>query len=433
MSDSTITWNGVSSDTLGLKIEKYPALNRPARKYTAADIPGQNGTAYILQDAWSETVQAYAISVKEPISSFKAIAEWLHSANGYAKLTDSYDPDIYRMAVVVDPFDVENSLNKAGRAMIQFRCRPERYIVQNDVTISPQSGTVSNSSIHTAYPLIKIVGQGYPSMLRTTSRSDRTPSLSSSSKITYLTSVNGWYNYIGMNVESNRPVVNNDSTKISSYSFATGSVTLTNTTAGYGIGMNIKVQPNTDYNVSFLCSGSGITGYFSVVLTDKNGNISSAFRKTFSSGSTRQSLAFTTESDTYWAVLVFARGSSAGSITYSNIQMNLGSTAMSYAAYTADTSSVFSVSNTLGTVYVHLSELYDYMYLDCETLNAYREPGENLSPNVSFTDADGNPTAAVPTLAPSPGAGSLATTFYLRNTDRNWISSLVVTPRTWTL
>ena len=433
MSDSTITWNGVSSDTLGLKIEKYPALNRPARKYTAADIPGQNGTAYILQDAWSETVQAYEISVKEPISSFKAIAEWLHGANGYAKLSDSYDPDIYRMAVVVDPFDVENSLNKAGRAMIQFRCRPERYIVQNDVTISPQSGTVSNSSIHTAYPLIKIVGQGNPSMLRTTSRSDRTPSLSSSSKITYLTSVNGWYNYIGMNVESNRPVVNNDSTKISSYSFATGSVTLTNTTAGYGIGMNIKVQPNTDYNVSFLCSGSGITGYFSVVLTDKNGNISSAFRKTFSSGSTRQSLAFTTESDTYWAVLVFARDSSAGSITYSNIQMNLGSTAMSYAAYTADTSSVFSVSNTLGTVYVHLSELYDYMYLDCETLNAYREPGENLSPNVSFTDADGNPTAAVPTLAPSPGAGSLATTFYLRNTDRNWISSLVVTPRTWTL
>ena len=433
MSDSTITWNGVSSDTLGLKIEKYPALNRPARKYTAADIPGQNGTAYILQDAWSETVQAYAISVKEPISSFKAIAEWLHGANGYAKLTDSYDPDIYRMAVVVDPFDVENSLNRAGRAMIQFRCRPERYIVQNDVTISPQSGTVVNSTKHTAYPLIKIVGQGYPSMLPTTDRTNVTDSFSGST-IPTLTPSKVRYTFVGMYVDTtNRARVVNDSAKITSHSETTGSVTVNTSTAGYGIGMNRSVQPNTTYNVSFNCTGSSIPGVFTVVLTDKNGNISAKFAKTFTSGSSRQNLTFTTGEDTYWAVLVFARGS-AGSITYSNIQMNLGSTAMNYAQYTSNTASVFSVSsNVLGDVYVHLSELYDYMYLDCETLNAYREPGDNLSPNVSFTDADGNPTAAVPALAPSSGVGSQATTFYLRSTDRNWITSLVVTPRTWTL
>ena len=420
MSDSTITWNGVSSDTLGLKIEKYPALNRPARKYTAADIPGQNGTAYILQDAWSETVQAYAISVKEPISSFKAIAEWLHGANGYAKLTDSYDPDIYRMAVVVDPFDVENSLNKAGRAMIQFRCRPERYKVVSDIAVTGTS-TVSNATIHTAYPLIKVTGQGYPSMLPTTDRNNVTDSFSDST-IPTLTPSKVRYTFVGMYVPPalGRLTITNDSTKITSHSETTGSVTVNASTAEYGIGMNRSVQPNTTYNVSFTCTGSSIPGVFSVLLTDKNGNVTAKSRMTFTSGSTRKSLTFTTGEDTYWAVLVFARGS-AGSITYSSIQMNLGSTAMNYAQYSENTASQFRV----GDVYVNLSELNDYMYLDCETINAYRSAGENMNSNVSFTDLDGNNTPNTPRLVAGSNTVSI--------TSGGWITRLDITPRYWTL
>ena len=47
-----ITWNGVSSDTLGIYVEKAPSMNRPARKMDSYDVPGRNGSIIRMQDAW---------------------------------------------------------------------------------------------------------------------------------------------------------------------------------------------------------------------------------------------------------------------------------------------------------------------------------------------------------------------------------------------
>lgn len=77
-------YNGRSSNEFGIRIEKMPALNRPARKFKSISVPGRNGSVYELQDAWDETVQAYAIYAGGPengaaVPSFTDIMEWLHS------------------------------------------------------------------------------------------------------------------------------------------------------------------------------------------------------------------------------------------------------------------------------------------------------------------------------------------------------------------
>lgn len=132
MLNHTFTWNGHSSDEFGIKIERFPGLNRPARKYTASNVPGRNGNLYELQDAWEEVIQSYEIYAggqsKNSPQDFMRIVEWLSEPNGYAVLTDSYDVDHYREAVFIDAMDIANSWNKYGRAVVTFRCRPERFL-----------------------------------------------------------------------------------------------------------------------------------------------------------------------------------------------------------------------------------------------------------------------------------------------------------------
>lgn len=283
MLNHTFTWNGHSSDEFGIKIERFRALNRSARKYDAASVPGRNGNIYSLQKAWEENLVSYQIFAKgspinildmtqssSPITGtdqgyiingtasgtmqmslydevetkglgcyqihgigtisgvsmkyiiltdqggsyangtvpadglavdvphgyelivnlqvsagtynnvlvpcfmsnryemdldarWTDIMEWLNSADGYAELSDTYDTKHYREAVFVEATDIENSWNKIGRAVVSFRCRPERFLVGYD-SITPSFVTVStykqaplaNPTNHRAKPIIKI-------------------------------------------------------------------------------------------------------------------------------------------------------------------------------------------------------------------------------------------------------------------------------------
>lgn len=252
MLNHSFTWNGHSSDEYGVKIERFRALNRPARKYDVANVQGRNGNLYALQNAWDEVLVSYEIFAQgassttnllnmtysnayitpspeyytanlptivssrwqiynETMASFKQFAikgmpeldpdhcwinyeirndgttinsgqtttddiiisiqagqqllvwmnvatngtamsftipcrmfdlyerdlerrwtdimEWLNSADGYAELSDTYDTQHYREAVFVDATDIANSWNEYGRAIVSFRCRPERYLI----------------------------------------------------------------------------------------------------------------------------------------------------------------------------------------------------------------------------------------------------------------------------------------------------------------
>ena len=130
---NTFTFNGVSSADFGIRIERKPDLNRSGRKFKSASVSGRNGNIYQLQDAWEEVVVAYDIYAGgtekgDAIPAFTDIMEWLNSADGYAVLTDSYDPLHYRMAVFVDAVDIESQWHTIGQATIKFRCRPQRYL-----------------------------------------------------------------------------------------------------------------------------------------------------------------------------------------------------------------------------------------------------------------------------------------------------------------
>lgn len=432
MHSSSITWNGICSEDLGLKIEKYPAFNRPARKHTSANVPGRNGSEYVLQDAFSEIVQAYTISFKNPAESSKSVAEWLHSANGYARLEDTYDPNVYRMAIVVDSFDVDNSLNRAGRALIQFRCRPERYIKEEyaeAVTITTPR-TMVNPTNHISHPLIKIEGQGYPSMLPTTQRTDVENRYDNSYTIEGLSPTKARYNFIGLTApyteETGSLNIDQAPEKINTFMATEGTVSITAMESGYGVGMNRSVNPLTTYTLSYLHGTSNFrTDKVAIVLTDKYGNmINNAGVYNATPFITRQSITFTTPAEAYWAVIIFiSTGGMTSPCIFEDIQFNLGAQAKPYVPFSDSTASAILFGDTL----IRISELYDFMYIDCETMNAYREPGENLNPLITITDELGNLTTRFPRLVPGDNL------INAHPGDNDWISSVTVEPRFWTL
>ena len=129
----TFTYNGISSADFGIIIGTDPKPNRPARKFSVANVAGRNGNLYDIQDAWGEVTQEYyilaGIQMKETASElFYRIFDWLNSADGYVELTDDYDPEHYRLAICVDATEVVTGLEKFGKATIRFRCRPERFL-----------------------------------------------------------------------------------------------------------------------------------------------------------------------------------------------------------------------------------------------------------------------------------------------------------------
>ena len=157
-----ITWNGVSSDTLGIYVEKAPSMNRPARKMDSYDVPGRNGSIIRMQDAWENVEQSYDIFAGSDARHtapgyWRSIAGWLFSASGYAILSDDFEPGYYRKAYFEGPIDIENIMTQVGRATITFNCDPRRFLVETVETFTG-SGTMTNPTIFTAKPTLRIYG-----------------------------------------------------------------------------------------------------------------------------------------------------------------------------------------------------------------------------------------------------------------------------------
>lgn len=125
----SFTFNGVNSDSMGLIVEQYPPRPFPSRKSEKFSIVGRSGDLYIEQDAWTNVTQEYKVFVNGNFqANMQAIAYWLLNADGYCELTDSYTPNVYRMAKFIGGASFLNALNRYGKATITFDCCPQRYI-----------------------------------------------------------------------------------------------------------------------------------------------------------------------------------------------------------------------------------------------------------------------------------------------------------------
>ena len=159
-----IWWNGKSGDDFHVVVQRYPEVILPLRKNEKVSVPGRNGDILIQQDAFENVSQRYSIYISAeqtrltPITH--KIAEWL-CVKGYQRLEDSYFLDTFRLAAFQGGLEIENTLNRFGRATIEFDCKPQRFYKFGDFFADIQnSDKLQNPSPFAAKPILVTSGSG---------------------------------------------------------------------------------------------------------------------------------------------------------------------------------------------------------------------------------------------------------------------------------
>lgn len=160
-----VIFNGISSQDYGIQVEHPPGYQIPARDYEIIHIPGRNGDLVIDNGSYQNVNRSYELSVGSRRKKFtdmaNMVAEWLHSASGYARLEDSYEPEYYRMAMLQEEVDIENILRHAGRATVNFNCKPQRFLKSGEENIQLYGKSVlRNPTRFASLPEITVYGSG---------------------------------------------------------------------------------------------------------------------------------------------------------------------------------------------------------------------------------------------------------------------------------
>ena len=158
-----VVFNGVSSKNVGIEVETFPDYVAPQKIYEVTSIPGRSGDLVRDTKTYENVPREYAVSIATYdrvafSTKMASVVAWLHSASGYARLEDSYDSEVYRMAYFKDELDINNIFDQAGRAKLKFICKPQRYLKSGEFPITfTSAGSVVNPTINEAYPILNIV------------------------------------------------------------------------------------------------------------------------------------------------------------------------------------------------------------------------------------------------------------------------------------
>ena len=164
----SFTFDNINCETMSLYVETYPPRPVPVRKSTSYSVIGRNGDLIVDHNSFENTTQEYEVFVKYTAGvTFQewvsAVAKWLIGKAGYLELKDSYDPNTYRLARVANAFQFMNSLNKFGKATLQFDCKPQRFPLPTTPTtyrIGQNYTYTVDAGLMPALPKMTITGIG---------------------------------------------------------------------------------------------------------------------------------------------------------------------------------------------------------------------------------------------------------------------------------
>ena len=161
------TFDSTTSTSLSTYISGEGSFNAPERVYDMKIIPGRNGALAIDEKRFENIDVTYpAFIFKQDGTSFEsamaALRSSLMSRNGYKRLTDTYHPDEFRMAIFKTAIEVDpKNINRAGEFDLVFTCKPQRFLTSGEtVTTKTTSGTISNPTQFDARPLLVVTGTG---------------------------------------------------------------------------------------------------------------------------------------------------------------------------------------------------------------------------------------------------------------------------------
>lgn len=161
MALSYFSLDGVKSSDYGVIISKAGVFNAPARSYESVPVPGKNGDVIFDNGRYENVDVPYEAGIvgRDKLDSFRA---WLLSHTGYCRIEDTYHKDEYRIGMPVNGLvpSLEVML-KLSKFTLHFNCKPQRFLKSGEQTTTlTASGSITNPTLYTAKPIIRVYGRG---------------------------------------------------------------------------------------------------------------------------------------------------------------------------------------------------------------------------------------------------------------------------------
>lgn len=164
---NSLIFGGVNSADYGIYITGAGAFNAPERAVELVSIPGRNGAIAIDQGRYENIEVEYPAGVfgddaTDFRTRFADFRNAMKSQIGYQRLTDTYNPNEYRMAMFIDAIEIDPvAQNKAGEFSIIFNCKPQRWLTSGETAVTVTSGgTLTNPTLYDSSPLLEVKGYG---------------------------------------------------------------------------------------------------------------------------------------------------------------------------------------------------------------------------------------------------------------------------------
>ena len=324
------TFDGVDSRSFGVYISGQGTFKAPARSYDVTEIPGRDGALLSMDSRLGNTDLTYPAFIysnfRENVAAFRA---FLLSHKGYFKLQDSYHPDEYRMAYFPGPFEPDvTSANNAGSFDITFVCKPQRYLESGEtvVELSPSTARVDTytgdpveiqesvgdritSLAVPIYPIQDLHGYARPwgpgGGKNIANYADCVTASTANTEVTILDSQNGF------NVKTKTTGIYRGG-QIANMTFEAG--------VTYTLSADIEITSGTAAIAFRKKSGAALISYSGAITENGHYSVSHTFTAADADDCRLSFFAtYTTSQD--------------GDVTFSNVMLEVGSTATSFAPY----------------------------------------------------------------------------------------------------
>lgn len=163
----TFTFDGESSENYDVIILGKGVFNAPERAVEMISVPGRNG-ALAYDKGYYENIDVtyparlVGTSKEDFAEKLGELRNALCSKKGYCRLTDSYHPDEYRLAIYKEGLEVDADVLRAGEFDITFHCKPQRFLTagEDPVTLTASGSSVYNPTRFDSQPLLGVEGYG---------------------------------------------------------------------------------------------------------------------------------------------------------------------------------------------------------------------------------------------------------------------------------
>lgn len=159
---SELNYAGKNLSEFGMWFDNSKVYKKPAKRFMGYDIPARNGTLYQSENKFNNVVIEFDCFIKDNFDqNYHDLVNFLNSFDTYQKLINSYNTDMFRMALFHETIEVDTGqFLKDGRFKLFFDCKPQEYYADG----AEFERIAPHSDIYTGNPA-ELVNEGESSVI----------------------------------------------------------------------------------------------------------------------------------------------------------------------------------------------------------------------------------------------------------------------------